>query len=473
MGDNNWSYSKIYKEIIPYEEYGMYDVAWHDGMSAADGHIGVITSCAPLNDSFIFQNVEYIMPSEEPRYVPLEVEGQLDEARQSVINMDDTWDIHNRKRTNMYCHHPGHQLRVELCRSADITDTNALISEAAKHPHMTQNDDINITDYERYTDFNRSEIVVKYKADGRTITKRTFASLTDDVVITEITGAKDFTVNISVDDFESMHKFGMDKNKQATSERGMKYSRFVKDDIVGVVAHYPSFEGSELANGGFAGATRFITDGIVNMIELNKSDKAYTCIDNIVPIIQLNKSNKIILITYLDWTDKLGRLEDFQSECESGSIFDTELIRKCFAKVNDSLGTADKAFFNNKEIFYVVAKDYNGEEYERECRRGELDENFENAAYNLKSGEVSDIVESDGRYYIIKCNSDNDKSKTEANKTAILEKRKLEAFNSEFESFEAKQYVEFNNKAWNEIKLTSIGNINVKFEEVFNSHLKQ
>lgn len=48
------------------------------------------------------------------------------------------------------------------------------------------------------------------------------------------------------------------------------------------------------------------------MIELNKSDKAYTCIDNIVPIIQFNKSDKIILITYLDWTDKLGRLEDFK-----------------------------------------------------------------------------------------------------------------------------------------------------------------
>lgn len=234
----------------------------------------------------------------------------------------------------MYCHHPGHQLRVELCRSADITDTNALISEAEKHPQMTQNDDINITDYERYTDFNRSEIVVKYKADGRTITKRTFASLTDDVIITQITGAKDFIVNISVDDFEAMHKFGMDKNKQATSEREMKYSRFVKDDIVGVVAHYPSFEGSELANGGFAGATRFITDGIVNMIELNKSDKAYTCIDNIVPIIQFNKSDKIILITYLDWTDKLGRLEDFQAECGSGSIFDTELLIKCLQKVN-------------------------------------------------------------------------------------------------------------------------------------------
>ncbi len=352
MGDNNWSYSKIYKEIKPYDEHSMFDVAWHEGMSAENGHIGVITSCAPLNDSFIFQNVEYIMPSEEPRYVPVEVGGQLDEARQSVINMDDTWNIHNRKRTNMYCHHPGHQLRVELCRSADITDTNGLISEAAPKLHITRNADINITDYERYTDFNRFEIVVKYKADGRAITKRTFASLTDDVVITEITGVKDFNVNISIDDFEAMHKFGVDKNKQATSERGMKYSRFVKDDIIGVVAHYPSFEGSELANGGFAGATKIITDGTINIIELNKSDKAYTCIDNAEPIIQLNKSDKIILITYLDWTDKLGRLEDFQSECENGSIFDTELIRKCFAKVNDDLNTDDKVFLNNKEIFY-------------------------------------------------------------------------------------------------------------------------
>lgn len=108
------------------------------------------------------------------------------------------------------------------------------------------------------------------------------------------------------------------------------------------------------------------------MIELNKSDKAYTCIDNIVPIIQFNKSDKIILITYLDWTDKLGRLEDFQSECESGSIFDTELVRKCFVKVNDSLGTADKVFLivkkfstmlQSKNIVLKVLKDITGYHY--------------------------------------------------------------------------------------------------------------
>ena len=42
----------------------------HDSMIAGNGHIGVIESCAPLNDNLIYQNVEFVMPSDEPRYVP-------------------------------------------------------------------------------------------------------------------------------------------------------------------------------------------------------------------------------------------------------------------------------------------------------------------------------------------------------------------------------------------------------------------
>lgn len=132
---------------------------------------------------------------------------------------------------------------------------------------------------------------------------------------------------------------------------------------------------------------------------------------------------------------------------------------------------AAKKRLDNNEIFYVVARDYNPDEYERECRRGELDESFEEAAYNLASGEVSGIIEAGGKYYIIKCSSDNDKSKTEANRTAILERRRLEAFNQEFEPFEAKQFVEFNSKAWDKIKTSSVGTISVKFEEIYNSYL--
>ena len=74
------SYSEGYTEIIPYREYDLYDVAWHDSMIAGNGHIGVIESCAPLNDNLIYQNVEFVMPSDEPRYVPEEVTSQLEEA---------------------------------------------------------------------------------------------------------------------------------------------------------------------------------------------------------------------------------------------------------------------------------------------------------------------------------------------------------------------------------------------------------
>ena len=116
---------------------------------------------------------------------------QLDEARQSVINMDDTWNIHNRKRTNMYCYHPGHQLRISLKNASDITD------------------------FVRSTDYETSELVSSYNMSeyntyANHIKKRTFTSSVDDVIITEISG-NSFTVDISIDDFESMHKFGIIK----------------------------------------------------------------------------------------------------------------------------------------------------------------------------------------------------------------------------------------------------------------------
>ena len=56
-----------------------------------------------------------------------------------------------------------------------------------------------------------------------------------------------------------------------------------------------------------------------------------------------------------------------------------------------------------------------------------MDSAFEKAAFDLATGEMSKVVEAEGRYYIIRCTSDNDKAKTEVNKSAILEKRKLEA----------------------------------------------
>ncbi len=218
-------YSNYFTEIIPYAGYDIKQIAWHECMACGNGHIGVLTSGAPKNDSFIFQNTEFVMPSDEPRCVPAEVTEQLDEARQSVINMDDTWNIHNRKRTNMYCYHPGHQLRISLKNASDITD------------------------FVRSTDYETSELVSSYNMSeyntyANHIKKRTFASSVDDVIITEISG-NSFTVDISIDDFESMHKFGRQKSGDAP-ELNMKYTRFATDGLIGFCALYPQYEESEL-----------------------------------------------------------------------------------------------------------------------------------------------------------------------------------------------------------------------------------
>lgn len=132
-----------------------------------------------------------------------------------------------------------------------------------------------------------------------------------------------------------------------------------------------------------------------------------------------------------------------------------------------------KERLDNGESFYSVAKDFGGEEEsETECKRGEMEQAFETAAFNLKTGETSSIVEAGGKYYIIRCTSDNEKSKTEANKTALMDEKKLEYFNSVFESYEASKYVEMNKKVWNSKKTANATELSVSFETVFNELVK-
>lgn len=99
-----------------------------------------------------------------------------------------------------------------------------------------------------------------------------------------------------------------------------------------------------------------------------------------------------------------------------------------------------------------------------------MDSTFEKAAFDLATGEMSKVVKAEGRYYIIRCTSDNDKAKTEVNKTAILEKRKLEKFNADFEKYEAGLYMEFNNNAWKKLSIRDGYTLDSCFEDIFNTY---
>lgn len=128
---------------------------------------------------------------------------------------------------------------------------------------------------------------------------------------------------------------------------------------------------------------------------------------------------------------------------------------------------------NSGESFYVVSKKYNTTDTnEYELKRGEMNQDFETIAFNLKSGETSDIVRVGEQYYIIKCTSDNQKAKTESNKASLLSQKQLEGFNQTFESYEASKYVEFNDSMWKHKKVAKEQNLSVSFEEIFNQYFK-
>lgn len=85
--------------------------------------------------------------------------------------------------------------------------------------------------------------------------------------------------------------------------------------------------------------------------------------------------------------------------------------------------------------------------------KGETPQAFEEAAFNLETGQISDIIETPDGYYILKCISTFDREETDANKVLIVEKRKDEVFGQEYESFAKDLIYVFHDKVWDNVSL--------------------
>lgn len=103
--------------------------------------------------------------------------------------------------------------------------------------------------------------------------------------------------------------------------------------------------------------------------------------------------------------------------------------------------------------------------------KSEMDAVFENAAFNLGNGEISDIIETEYGYHIIKCLSTFNKEETDSNKYQIVEKRRNEAFTEEYNEFVSTLTKNLNTELWDEVTFSRDPRVKTcNFFEIFDEY---
>ena len=139
---------------------------------------------------------------------------------------------------------------------------------------------------------------------------------------------------------------------------------------------------------------------------------------------------------------------------------------------------ADEVLLKLKEQgadFSAIAREYS-ENGVVECKmgRGEHPGALEDAAFGLAEGEISQVTESQGKYYIIRCVSDYDEAATQERKSGLYTSRKKEAFDQIYAQFKQDNPVTFSNNIWKDLTFSKDDKTTTtSFFEIYNKYFSE
>ena len=141
--------------------------------------------------------------------------------------------------------------------------------------------------------------------------------------------------------------------------------------------------------------------------------------------------------------------------------FDSEQKREAFDRAQEVLQKAQSGV-----SFDSLIATYNEDDQSQySFRKGEMNLGFETTAFNLGKGEISDIVETEYGYHIIKCITTFNQEETDANKIVIVEKKREEVFGQRYSQFASELTKAVNEDLWTEISL--IDEVEIDTSEFF------
>lgn len=173
---------------------------WRDGSVTANGEIGFIESCDPKEDVFIFNNTKIVTDGGDIYETPV-INGVLDEQRLGAI-----------ERNNFPWIREVERYAQEKYGTGWGTTWPRKYQPAAQYrivnnDYTSENSDV----YNRYTNYETGEVGVQWKdADGNEWNRRSFASRSDDVIVTYIEApeGKDLDITIELDNMVEMRNQG-------------------------------------------------------------------------------------------------------------------------------------------------------------------------------------------------------------------------------------------------------------------------
>ncbi len=118
-----------------------------------------------------------------------------------------------------------------------------------------------------------------------------------------------------------------------------------------------------------------------------------------------------------------------------------------------------------------LAREYSDDsQYTLELGRGTYDEDFEDAAFRLNMGDISNVVETEYGFYIIKCTNDNVESDFDKRSQEIVLSRRTQAFASYYTDYADNMYTSYNQRFWEDTDMSKVPYGTGKLYEIYNKY---